>query len=270
MRLKHLTTCVAGCAALLSLGCQDGPDRTPESPVPPGVEAPEQPRPSPRPDVQDPVERPAPDGIEVDVEEEGRADLRPHVEDEPPGRPRRRLNIDQLEDAMLQVSGGIGWTEQRGNDTVNVFSELSRTLGKPDYLQITEEDLEPTILFQKFLGDASRSVCGKMLERDLATIAIEMDYAARPYRDPPDDLPAKTLMKHVTPEDTWQSNPEAVDANLRALLARFHGKVVREGDDAALENWRWLVQSGRHVSEPSQAWMAVCVALFSHPDFYTF
>ncbi len=265
-RLIHLATC----AALVSLGgcvSDDGEKPT----LDPGIQAPDTPeQPGDAPRVNDPVVRPAPGTVGVDTREEGEVDLRPELVDEEPARPRRRLNIDQLEDAMIRASGGIGWTEERGNNTVNVFQELARTLGKPDYIQITEEDLEPTILFQKFLGDASRSVCAKMLARDLSTIAVEQEFELRPYDDPPEDLPQKTLMIHVTPEDTWASNPDAVDANLRALLVRFHGKIVGPEDDVALANWRWLVQSGRHVSEPSQAWMATCVALFTHPDFYTF
>ena len=266
-RLIHLATC----AALVSLGgCAPEEAPKPTAPDAPGIQNPDRPDPQVTPRADDPVVRPAPGAIGVDSQEEGQADLRPEIVELEPGRPRRRLNIDQLEDAMIKASGGIGWTEDRGNNTVNVFNELSSTLGKPDYIQITEEDLEPTILFQKFLGDASRSVCAKMLARDLETIAVVQEYERRPYDDPPADLPARTLMIHVTPDDTWASNPEAVDENLRALLARFHGKVISPDNEAALANWRWLVQSGRHVSEPTQAWMATCVALFTHPDFYTF
>ncbi len=265
--LKHLL----GCAALVTFGagCQTDEPQTPE-PAPTAADLPETPKPADGPRVDEPVVRPQPGGHAVDSQDEGEAGLAPDIVEGPAARPRRRLNIDQLDDAMIKVSGGIGWVEQRGNTTVDLFGELASTLGKPDYIQITEEDLEPTILFQKFLGDASRSVCAKMLERDLATIAVEQEFAMRPFDDPPEGLPQKTLMIHVTPEDTWQTNPEAVDENLRALLVRFHGKVVDSHDEATLANWRWLVQSGRHVADPTQAWMATCVALFTHPDFYSF
>lgn len=268
---RHLTHLMS-CAALVAfgVGCQSGDDTAQEPAPTPSVEAPDTPKPGEEPRVEDPIERPAPGAVGIDSRDEGEVDLAPEVVDAPAARPRRRLNVDQLSDAMTKVSGGIGWVEQRGNNTVRVFDELASTLGKPDYIQITEEDLEPTILFQKFLGDASRSVCAKMLERDLAVIEVEQDYAMRPFDDPPDDLPQKTLMIHVTPEDTWQSNPEAIDRNLRALLVRFHGKVLGEHDEIALANWRWLIQSADHVTEPTQAWMATCVALFTHPDFYTF
>ena len=82
-------------------------------------------------------------------------------------RPRRRMNIDQLRTAFEQVSGGISWTERSGRNEVNLFETLSSTLGKPDFAQTTDEELEPTILFQKFLGDAARSVCFKFIDADL-------------------------------------------------------------------------------------------------------
>lgn len=272
MKLRTHLTHLLGCAALVSLGagCEAPEQKKTVEPAPTVADLPGEPKPADDPRVEDPVERPTPGVHGVGSRDEGEVDIAPEVIDAPAGRPRRRLNIDQLDDAMIKVSGGIGWVEQRGDTTVDVFDELSSTLGKPDYIQITEEDLEPTILFQKFLGDASRSVCSKMLERDLATIAVEQEYAQRRFAELPDDLPEKTLMIHVTPEDTWLNNPEAVDENLRALLVRFHGKVLASHDEAALANWRWLVQSGRHVADPTQAWMATCVALFTHPDFYSF
>lgn len=261
------------CAALA--GCS-GADEPATVKVPPRVPdvAPETPRPPvERPDVEDPeapIARPGPGGVAVDQDGEGRADLRPEATSDPNGRPRRRLNVDQLADAVLQVSDGIGWYERQGNTDVDLFAQLASTLGKPDYIQNTEEDLEPTILFQKFLGDAARSVCARMIERDLATIAVEMDAARRPFEEVPEGLPTKTVMMHVTPLDTIDSNPGAIDDNLRALLLRFHGKVVSPQDDVALANWRWLLHSSRHVAEPAEAWLATCVAMISHPDFYTY
>lgn len=269
MKRLNLLVC---CAAMFGLGCQtDAGSVVEKVPETPQVEAPESPvTPGERPAVEDPVERPTPGAVGVDLAEEGESELRPSVEEQPAGRPRRRLNIDQLNDAMVRASGGIAWTDLVRNEEVNQFDVLARTLGKPDYIQNTEEELEPTILFQKFLGDAARSVCAKMLERDLAVVEVEQEYALRPFEDPPEDLPQKTLLMHVTPEDTIDNNPEAVDANLRAMLMRFHGRVVADDDGAALANWRWLLKSSRHVAEPAQAWNAMCIALFTHPDFYSF
>ena len=171
----------------------------------------------------------------------------------PPARPRRRMNLDQLNVALRQASGGFGWTRQQGNVEVDLFESLAATLGKPDYLQITIEDLEPSALFQKFLDDAARSVCARMLEHDLET--------ARPE--------ARVLLRHVRPT-AEQDDPEAIDLNIRWLLSRIHTRRV-PADSAALVGWRWQFEGLRFSGATSdQAWNAMCVALFTHPDFYTY
>jgi len=177
-------------------------------------------------------------------------------------RPRRRMNIDQLRLAMEQVSGGISWTEGSGRNEVNLFESLASTLGKPDFAQATDEELEPTILFQKFLGDAARSICFKMLDADLTAQALAES-------EVPVDLTPKLLM-HVPADESADSDPAAVVANVQWLVQRFHGRRLAE-DASGLSEWKWLHQTGTFVSGSShQAWVAVCVGLFTHPDFYMY
>ena len=59
----------------------------------------------------------APQAIPFDVEYSDETDVR-LMPEQPVGvlvqpRPRRRMNVDQLQNAMAQVSGGIGWTERQ-------------------------------------------------------------------------------------------------------------------------------------------------------------
>ena len=117
---------------------------------------------------------------------------------------------------MLQVSGGIDWTEGSGNRMRYLFEDLALTLGRPDFAESTDEDLEPTLLFQKFLGDAARNICLKMIDADLAAHrAIE---AGEPTEWTP------RLLVHVGPNDTLSSNPDGVRANMQTLLQSFHGR----------------------------------------------
>jgi len=151
------------------------------------------------------------------------------------------MNIDQLDVAMRLASGGIGWTEQRGAYIAPLFVELSATLGKPDFVEITHETLEPTPLFLKFLDDAARSICGKMVEADRAA-----------------------------PEAEQILLGDDVDQRLSTLLLRFHSRRVTP-DDPRIGTWRWLHQSATFATQdPTAAWYAVCVALFTHPDFYSY
>ena len=164
-------------------------------------------------------------------------------------RSRRRMTIDQLDAAIRRVTGGTGWDENGKNQ----FEVLAQTLGKPNFIDQTTEDLEPSALFQKFLGDAARSVCARLVEREVASAPEE-----------------RVLMVDAGPADTLESAPDAVESNLRRLLLRYHGARVPPGAPA-LQPWRWLFQSATHVSsDPVTGWRAVCIALLSHPDFYLY
>ena len=174
-------------------------------------------------------------------------------------RIRRRMNVDQLKTAFEQASGGISWTEGTGDREINLFESLARTLGKPDFAEATDEDLEPTVLFQKFLGDASRSVCSKMLTSDLSSLDSDQEMNVLPK-----------LLIHVTETDTQDTAPDAVKANLQTLVQRFHGRRLTS-EAPGLAHWHWLFRSSLFVSNsPTQAWLGVCVGLFTHPDFYMY
>ena len=167
---------------------------------------------------------------------------------EPPTRARQRLNIDQLSASMERLTGGLNWME--GGDIL--WEELAATLGKPDFVQSTQEDLLPSQLFHKFLDDAARQVCGKLITGEVLGLASE------PH-----------LMVHVDAQDPM-GDSEAIDKNLRHLLLAFHGKRFEAGDPELVQ-WRWLADSVHASStEPTEAWNAVCVALMTHPRFFSY
>ncbi|MEZ4469955.1 MAG: hypothetical protein R3F60_03935 [bacterium] len=193
------------------------------------------------------IERDPPPTRPVEVGEPVAADLRPTAEVQ--ARPRRRMDLDQLKAAMIQASGGTGWTETRGATEVDLFEELAATLGRPDYVQVTTEDLDPSALFLKFLDDAARSVCARTVEADF---------------DRPED--ERVVLRGVLAEGG--DAPEAIDANLTRLVRRFHGHTL---DAGSLATWRWLRASVEFVTQDAVAsWQSVCVALYTHPDFYSY
>lgn len=253
---------VAACAFALTLGAA-GCDYEPEvgkTALPPAATPapPTPPDPNIDPNDPDPIDpTPSPvvvDPVAVDLGDDRPATLTPPTPaPELPTRPRRRMDIDQLDRAITQVTGGFAWTERVGSRDVNQFEALAETLGRPDFIETTQEDLDPSALFSKFLGEAARTVCDR-----LATAEAE------------GTAPEAVLLRHVTPTDTHESAPEAVDANLAALLLRFHGARVAP-TDPAFEPWRWLFASAVHVSDdPLVAWRTVCVGLIVHPDFTTY
>ena len=174
------------------------------------------------------------------------------AEIEPASRPRKRLNVDQLDRAFQQVTGGIEW-KNKSTDSESLFEKLSLSLGRPDYQDRTAEDLSPGALFQKFLSDASRKVCSELIARELTSTPEQ-----------------RVFLQTVSETDALESHPNEVRENLVLLLEKFHGQAW-EMNAPQLEPWIWLFESATHISDdPIVAWNTVCVALFQHPDFYSY
>lgn len=250
-RLDTIALASIASAALLCTACLGDIGGSPVAPpvTPPGPSPTASPSPTSSP-------QPSPTAVTVPVgvgDPHGGVLRPPEPPPEVAPRSRRRMDLDQLDAALRQVSGGIGWTEQRGNTQVNLFVELAATLGKPDFAQRTEEDLVPTAMFQKFLDDAARSVCLELMRQD----------TDRPTAQ-------RTFFMEAAPEDTPSNNREAVDRNIRALLLRFHGHRLA-AQDPQLERWTWLLRRAEHTGiAPPLAWRALCVGLITHPDFYLY
>ena len=177
-------------------------------------------------------------------------------------RPRRRMNLDQLNLAIREVTGGQYWTEVVNNQERDLFVTLSDTLGKPDYIQSTTEDLTPSALFLKFLDDAARQVCDKRISLDLQAMD---DPRAEPAPD------SVKLWGGLSLDASMRGDSEAIEAQIRALVLRFHSHQLPEGDSARLAYWRWLFETASLVDgQPLSGWRALCVALINHPDFYSY
>jgi hypothetical protein len=252
MRARTLRQIALAAALAAPIGCEgemaptdpgglqgppEGPEEPPAEPADPGT-----------------PEATANEPRAVDLEPGEVVDLMPaSPAPDPPHRARRRMDLDQLGAAIRRVTGGMAWTEAVGGRDIDQLEALAATLGKPDYIQITTEDLSPSALFQKFLDDAARSVCTRLAERERGGLASR-----------------GSLLIHVGPDALPATEGEAVDRNLSALLLRFHSRVVLPGDPA-LTHWRWLLDSAVHVSgAPMEGWRAVCVGLITHPDFWSY
>ena len=235
-------TCVAGgefaacgdspAAPLVDTGSPDGPtspDVLPTDALPPDARPPDA-RPAP-------VETPPPT---VSTEPEGAVDLHP-----PTPRDRHRVDIDQL-DALIEQATGVPWGAPPG---FVFFEKYAASLGVPDYLARTSEDLEPNLLFMKLLSDASKFTCARMIDREI--------------RDPAQ----RRFFVEIEPGGV---DPARVSANMRHALLRFHGWRYAE-DDPRLAPWIDLFDTGLTLSDadPNLAWEGICIALIRHPDFYS-
>lgn len=172
-----------------------------------------------------------------------------------PARALRRMDIDQLDESIF-VATGMHWEVERANQ----FRRYRSTLGVPNFTTSTQEDFDISPLFLKFVDDAARSVCTRLLDQETAASAM-----------------SPVFLVHADTASRLPADQAEIDQNLAMLLARFHGRVIEPGSDE-LTPWRGLWSSALALTRDAMtgaedgevAWRTVCVALIDHPDFYTY
>ncbi len=195
---------------------------------------------------------PVGDGLPVDHPP---IDIPPEIH----SRGARRLSVGQLRAslpiAMGKTSAGADVTWTSGGGTA-YFTTFSRALGEADYLNITEENLEPSPLYMKFMDDAARDVCDKALVADFAKT----------------DAAARTLLRHVALTDNLTTNEAGIERNLRYLKLRLHAVKIADGDSASLEGLKKLFGAAAKANNHSvrEGWRAVCIALLTAPEFHLY
>lgn len=171
----------------------------------------------------------------------------------------QRLWIRQLALSMPVVLGGNTWMT---NSTTQGFTARAATLGEPDYINVVDENLEPSALHLKFMGDAARDGCTRTANADAALASN-----------------SRVLMRFVGLTDTVTSNSAGVDANLRYLKLRFHGVKVATNDGAPIAGLRTVfdaaVRGAAGTATPTAAhvkegWRSVCVALLTAPEYHLY
>ncbi len=182
----------------------------------------------------------------------------PPIELAPESHAPKRLTVDMLQASLPVIAGvdaagaPITWTIQRNQRQVDALSDegLGRTLGRPDYVQITEEAAEPTPLYAKLIDDMARDVCAKMVRADDARAAS-----------------ARTLTR-LAPLDG--AEVAEVQANLRYLMLRFLGQKVADDDVAATADLLTLYDAASGGTDARAGWTAVCVGLLVSPSFHLY
>lgn len=172
-----------------------------------------------------------------------------------------RLSVNQLRLSFPLVAGQT----PEGEDIS--WSQLERyaaALGEPDYADVTIENLDPSPLYAKFMDDAARDVCNRILDND-PTLATAQE---------------RTLYRFVDFGDTIATNPTGVDQNLRYLKLRFHGIRVPDDQTQGIASLRTLFTRAVEASQGSaetptenhvkEGWRLVCVALLSAPEFHIY
>ncbi|MCB9544398.1 MAG: hypothetical protein H6706_00720 [Myxococcales bacterium] len=171
--------------------------------------------------------------------------------EQPLARSPGRMAIAQLARSIPVVTDGIRWTEDFGAGPTDMLEVLAPTLGAPDYLRVTQENLEPTLIVAKFVQDAAFRICGQWAQRDRAAAAGE-----------------RSLVR----DGDWDSLDEAhAKANLRALQLRFYARQVADDDDAPIADLYELFENASSTAPAGRGaldgWTAVCIAMMTDPEF---
>jgi len=177
----------------------------------------------------------------------------------------RRVSIQQLRKSLPIAFGldhnGEEITWKLGNDIG--LDRMSDSLGEADFIDTTEENMEPSPLYLKFMDDVARDVCNRALVTDLTKTAAS----------------ERVILRHVEPVDTATTNASGIVDNVRYLKLRLHGVKVADDDAQTLsplvELFTGAVDAAA-AGEPAEeahvteGWRAVCVALVVSPEFHLY
>ena len=172
----------------------------------------------------------------------GETDLFP--EQEEPYRNKKRMRIEHVKDSMTLVSGGIEWVVNNEDK----WAYYSATLGVPDFRERIREDRTVSVMFQKFLDDAASHTCEAWMTTE-ATSTQRLFFA------------------EIEPNEMDLSK---IRLNLVALRRRIHNKNTAIDEpiiDSLIDLHHVVVQ---RTNDPLKAWQTVCIAMFTHPDFYMY
>lgn len=181
-----------------------------------------------------------PDTPGVSGDDIGEGELSP--EEAAPARDVKRMSVDQIKASMEQVSGGIVW-KRRYSRTPD-WDRYASTLGVPDFQRSTQEDRSPGVMFQKFLDDAANHTCAAWVGGETDGFFVEADVD--------------------------EADPERVRANIAHLRWRIQGHAF-DTDAPIVDRYESLYDRVvLRTNDRASAWTTVCIAMFSHPDFYAY
>lgn len=155
-------------------------------------------------------------------------------------RQRKRMTVPQVRDSMQVIAGGVVW----GDDERSDWDRYAATLGVADFQTRTTTDRTPSVLFQKFLDDAAVHTCA--------------------------GWSAATSGDFDTLDDPESTDLDAVRTGVTGLRWRIHGRSRTTSDPMIDDATDLFATVYRRTDSTDLAWQTVCVALFTHPDFFMY
>ena len=192
--------------------------------------------PAPKPAEDSPVEP-------IDLPEVGETEWGDVTEPDAPvthTRQLKRMSVAQVRDSMERITGGIPW----GEDDASDWDAYAETLGVADYQLRVASDLSPSVMFQKFLDDAAGATCSGWIAAEGSAF-------------------------HSIDDPTSTARAD-VRTNVMGLRWKVQGRD-RVGTDPVVDDYEDLfTKVHQRTGSTETAWVTVCVAMFTHPDFYMY
>lgn len=156
-------------------------------------------------------------------------------------RQLKRMTIPQLRDSMERITGGVAW----GDPDDSEWDANADTLGVADYQLRVQSDRTPSVMFQKLLDDAATETCAGWLAGE-----GDVDFFAG---EPPDPADRAALVAQVA-----------------ALRRAIQGRPMDDDSAVVDDAVELFTMVHQRTEDPTAAWQTVCVALFTHPDFFLY
>ena len=135
--------------------------------------------------------------------------------------------------------------------------KFGAVLGRPDYIERTEENPASSSLYLKFMRDMARDVCSQMVKADIDR----------------GQLATHTLWRFAPVDGT--ATEEQITENLQYLILRFLGMKV-DAAHSMVADYRVVFDAGLSsvggeasvVEAQREGWRGVCIGLFESPLFH--
>jgi hypothetical protein len=176
------------------------------------------------------------------------------------GRAPRRITVAQL-DTSIRTTVGRGWECPMGAPSSCVdLADVAPSLGKADFANVSTENIEPNLVFAKFLEDGARDVC-------MAQATSELTVA-----DPNARVLSRTVPTLIGTAGNLTLLSDAQVTELVVYLStRFWGAPL-SGEE--LPKWKsFFTQAATRaetIKKRDQAFAALCIALMTDSRFLTY
>lgn len=164
------------------------------------------------------------------------------------GRAPRRITVAQL-DQSIRTTVGRPWAS---------LSTLAPSLGQADFANINSENIEPNLVFAKFLEDGAREVC-------MAQATAELTVT-----DPNARVLSRTLPAGAMGDLTKLTDAQKTDLVVY-LSTRFWGAPLSGDEQLKWKNFfTQAATRAETIKKRDQAFAAVCIAMMTDSRFFTY